>query len=131
MILGHFVALVLASLAALPSHVSAQDIVYDAEHNATTIVGTWSSGSKAVVTGSVSAVFRVLCDMRLLWMAHVGVGGSWRLTDCGLRHSRALRTQLMSRSHTLKQRVSRIHCECWSALVPLYARLHCPLLAAR
>jgi len=30
----------------------AQDIVYDAEHNATTIVGTWSSGSKAVKTGS-------------------------------------------------------------------------------
>jgi hypothetical protein len=31
----------------------AQDIVYDAEHNATGIVGTWSSGSRAVRTGLV------------------------------------------------------------------------------
>lgn len=31
----------------------AQDIVFNSEHNATTIYGTWSTGSKAVVTGSV------------------------------------------------------------------------------
>jgi len=36
---------------ALASSSLAQDIVYDAIHNATTIVGTWSSGSQAVVTG--------------------------------------------------------------------------------
>lgn len=44
-----FLALVLAAAPA----VLAQDIVYDSIHNATTIVGTWSSGSQAVVTGSV------------------------------------------------------------------------------
>ena len=38
-------------LAAVPA--LAQDIVYDAIHNATTIVGTWSTGSKAVSTGAV------------------------------------------------------------------------------
>lgn len=48
-----FVALVLASLA--PA-VIAQDIVYDVAHNATSIVGTWSSGSRAVVTGPVSGL---------------------------------------------------------------------------
>jgi len=31
-----------------------QDIVYDAAHNVTPITGTWSSGSKNVITGSVS-----------------------------------------------------------------------------
>ncbi|KAG0701912.1 chaperone for protein-folding within the ER, fungal-domain-containing protein [Suillus ampliporus] len=30
----------------------AQDIVYDAAHNVTAITGTWSSGSKNVITGS-------------------------------------------------------------------------------
>ena len=39
--------------AALLSSVAAQDIVYDSIHNATVITGTWSSGSKNVVTGSV------------------------------------------------------------------------------
>ncbi|KAJ7581222.1 ROT1 protein [Mycena floridula] len=34
------------------SSVLAQDIIFDAEHNATTIIGTWSSGSQAVQTGS-------------------------------------------------------------------------------
>ncbi|KAJ7599673.1 chaperone for protein-folding within the ER, fungal-domain-containing protein [Mycena floridula] len=34
------------------SLVLAQDILYDQVHNATTIIGTWSSGSKAVQTGS-------------------------------------------------------------------------------
>ncbi|KAJ3518192.1 hypothetical protein NLJ89_g36 [Agrocybe chaxingu] len=54
MILTTLFALALASLA--PT-VSAQldangPIRYDLEHNVTTIVGTWSTGSKAVVTGS-------------------------------------------------------------------------------
>jgi len=48
-----FAALLAASLAALPSSVLAQEqIVFDSVHNATTIVGTWSSGNKAVKTGS-------------------------------------------------------------------------------
>lgn len=38
---------------ALLTRVQGQDIVFDAEHNATNIVGTWSSGSQAVMTGSV------------------------------------------------------------------------------
>lgn len=37
---------------ALASGSLAQAIVYDAAHNATTIVGTWSSGSQAVRTGA-------------------------------------------------------------------------------
>ncbi|KAG6909279.1 hypothetical protein DXG01_001223 [Tephrocybe rancida] len=49
MIFTPFICLVLASLA--PSAYS-QDIIYNAEHNATTIVGTWSSGSKNVMTGA-------------------------------------------------------------------------------
>jgi len=36
---------------ALASTALAQDIVYDATHNATNIIGTWSSGSRAVRTG--------------------------------------------------------------------------------
>lgn len=46
MILVHLFALVLASTPALGQ------IVYDSIHNATSLVGTWSSGSKGVVTGS-------------------------------------------------------------------------------
>ncbi|KAK7464368.1 Reversal of tor2 lethality [Stygiomarasmius scandens] len=44
-------ALVLASLS---TYVSAQNeqVVFDAIHNATTIVGTWATGSRAVVTGA-------------------------------------------------------------------------------
>jgi hypothetical protein len=49
MILTPLIGLVLASLA--PAAYS-QDIVYNAEHNATSIVGTWSSGSKNVMTGA-------------------------------------------------------------------------------
>ncbi|KAF8627409.1 hypothetical protein AX17_006224 [Amanita inopinata Kibby_2008] len=36
---------------ALTPVVYSQDVLYDSTHNATTLVGTWSSGSKAVVTG--------------------------------------------------------------------------------
>jgi hypothetical protein len=48
MLFNPLLALVLASL----SSVFAQDIQFDKEHNATSIVGTWSSGSKAVLTGA-------------------------------------------------------------------------------
>jgi len=37
---------------ALASGSLAQDVIYDAVHNATVIVGTWSSGSRAVRTGA-------------------------------------------------------------------------------
>ncbi|PFH54000.1 hypothetical protein AMATHDRAFT_136377 [Amanita thiersii Skay4041] len=36
---------------ALAPVVYSQDVVYNTAHNATTLVGTWSSGSKAVLTG--------------------------------------------------------------------------------
>jgi len=39
------------SLALAASSISAQDIVYDAAHNATPIYGTWSTQSRAVVPG--------------------------------------------------------------------------------
>ncbi|TFK74723.1 hypothetical protein BDN72DRAFT_628457 [Pluteus cervinus] len=48
MILSPLLCLVLAFLAPL---INAQAIVYDAIHNATSLVGTWSSGSRAVSTG--------------------------------------------------------------------------------
>lgn len=51
MILTPLLGLVLAVLAPLAY---SQDIKYDAPHNATSIIGTWSSGSKAVMTGAVS-----------------------------------------------------------------------------
>jgi hypothetical protein len=55
MLLTSALTVVLASLA---RPILAQDenpnIVYDAAHNATVIYGTWSSGSKAVLTGAVS-----------------------------------------------------------------------------
>lgn len=50
-----FPSLLTIALASLAQLSAAQDdqgpIVYDAEHNATTIYGTWSSGSQAVRTG--------------------------------------------------------------------------------
>jgi hypothetical protein len=59
MILSSVLTIVLASLA---STVSAQSdtqgpIVFDSTHNATTIYGTWSSGSKHVLTGPVRCLF--------------------------------------------------------------------------
>ena len=55
MLLSSLLTVVLASLA---RNTLAQDqfgpIKYDDIHNATTIYGTWSSGSKAVLTGPVS-----------------------------------------------------------------------------
>lgn len=60
MLLTSALTVVLASLA---RPILAQDenpnIVYDAAHNATTIYGTWSSGSKAVLTGAVSELPRI------------------------------------------------------------------------
>ena len=35
-------------------------IMYDDVHNATTIVGTWASGAKNVVTGSVRGWYSIL-----------------------------------------------------------------------
>jgi hypothetical protein len=57
-ILKHFLTpLLVVALASLPAH--GQQIVYDSIHNATVLTGTWSSGSKAVLTGAVSLV--VIC----------------------------------------------------------------------
>lgn len=50
MFLPHLLTPLLAAL--LATVVRAQDVVYDAEHNATALTGTWSSGSMAVRTGS-------------------------------------------------------------------------------
>jgi len=50
MILSHLLPPFLALLFAAPA--LSQNIVYDAEHNATVITGTWSSGSQAVKTGA-------------------------------------------------------------------------------
>ena len=52
MLLIHFFALLLAT----PLVYS--QILYDVTHNATSLVGTWSSGSKAVSTGPVSAIIQ-------------------------------------------------------------------------
>jgi len=51
MILTPLIGLVLAALAPFTHAQSNEPILYDAEHNATSIVGTWSSGSRAVQTG--------------------------------------------------------------------------------
>lgn len=61
MILSSLFTIVFAALA---STVSAQDdtqgpIVYDLTHNATTIYGTWSSGSQHVLTGPVGYLILV------------------------------------------------------------------------
>jgi hypothetical protein len=47
-----------------------QQITFDSTHNATTITGTWSSGSKAVTTRSVSGDFLFSLEYELtgwLW----------------------------------------------------------------
>ncbi|KZV61781.1 hypothetical protein PENSPDRAFT_592351 [Peniophora sp. CONT] len=41
-----------ATLAVLAATANAQDIKFDSEHNATTIIGSWASGSRNVTTGS-------------------------------------------------------------------------------
>jgi len=48
MVLARFLALLLAAA----TTALAQDIVYNSDHNTTSITGTWSSGSQRVVTGS-------------------------------------------------------------------------------
>lgn len=59
MILTQFLTPLLAlALASLPAQ--GQQIVYDAIHNATGISGTWSSGSKAVLTGAVRGPYHML-----------------------------------------------------------------------
>jgi hypothetical protein len=53
MLVTSLFTVVLASLASIASAQDENgDIVYDAAHNATSIVGTWSSGSRGVQTGS-------------------------------------------------------------------------------
>lgn len=41
----------IATLALAASSVLAQDILFDSAHNATTIIGSWTSGSKDVTAG--------------------------------------------------------------------------------
>lgn len=50
----------LAAIALLASSASAQDaqVVYDQAHNASSLEGTWASGSQQVLTGSVSSQTR-------------------------------------------------------------------------
>ncbi|KJA23290.1 hypothetical protein HYPSUDRAFT_137963 [Hypholoma sublateritium FD-334 SS-4] len=52
MIIPSLLTVVLASLVGTSFAQGSTPIVYDSIHNATVIVGTWSSGSKAVQTGS-------------------------------------------------------------------------------
>jgi hypothetical protein len=53
--------------ASLPAVVNAQDeqMVFDAEHNATTLIGTWSSGSRQVITGAVRYAAGLFCIQEL------------------------------------------------------------------
>lgn len=60
----HFSSLASLALVAIPAAL-AQDILFDAAHNATPIVGTWSSGSKAVSTGSVRLPVNAAARARL------------------------------------------------------------------
>lgn len=59
------ISLLTVVLASFTGTTSAQNIVYDSTHNVTPLHGTWSSGSKAVLTGSVSPLeyleFDVFC----------------------------------------------------------------------
>ncbi|KIY52449.1 hypothetical protein FISHEDRAFT_24639, partial [Fistulina hepatica ATCC 64428] len=68
-------ALVLAFLA--PAAV-AQDVVYGKEHNATTLWGTWSSGSGAVLTGSG---FAIPSNETFIYPNNTGI--SYSFTDDG------------------------------------------------
>lgn len=52
MIFPSFITPIVLALSLANSQVQAQQIVLDAIHNATTIAGTWSSGSQAVLTGA-------------------------------------------------------------------------------
>src|SRR5260221_8162984 len=75
MILSSILALVLASFA---SPVLAQDdqgpIVFDSIHNATTIYGTWSSGSQRVVTGPVRCLVVLrLVEFLIAGRFHLGI----------------------------------------------------------
>lgn len=51
MILPTTTLALLAAYLVSPINAQGTPIVYDTEHNATSIIGTWSSGSQAVVTG--------------------------------------------------------------------------------
>ena len=47
-------SLIAVALAAIPQALAQAPIEYDLAHNATPIIGTWSSGSQQVLTGPVS-----------------------------------------------------------------------------
>ncbi|KAF8817082.1 hypothetical protein BYT27DRAFT_7075475 [Phlegmacium glaucopus] len=75
MILTSLLTLVLASFTGTAS---AQNIVYDSIHNVTALSGTWSSGSKAVLTGSG---FANPANMSFTYPATTGI--SYSFTDDG------------------------------------------------
>jgi hypothetical protein len=67
----HFTTgLIAAALAALPALAqivsTGTPIVYDSIHNATTIVGSWASGSRNVSTGAVRHYDLPTCAPRLI-----------------------------------------------------------------
>ena len=72
MILPSLLTVVLASLVGTSFAQGSTPIVYDSIHNATVIVGTWSSGSKAVQTGSVSRTLRTPWSICLTMLLFVG-----------------------------------------------------------
>lgn len=86
-------------LTSLAQMVAGQNIVYDAEHNATTIIGTWSSGSRNVQTGPVC---RIPCVL-----------SATSLTVC-----RNSQTQQSGRLPILTPRVSLIHCMIFLRFAP-------------
>lgn len=53
MIFSSFITPIAVALFLANTPVQAQQIVLDAVHNASSIAGTWSSGSRAVLTGAV------------------------------------------------------------------------------
>ncbi|TFK40512.1 chaperone for protein-folding within the ER, fungal-domain-containing protein [Crucibulum laeve] len=75
MIITSLFALALASFAPVAY---SQDIVYDSIHNATTLTGTWSSGSRGVMTG---AGFANPANMTFTYPKTTGV--SFSFTDDG------------------------------------------------
>lgn len=64
-----FTPIIAVALAALPSALAQAD--YSAAHNVTPISGTWSSGSKKVVTGPVSRVEIFVVDVGRLMLSRV------------------------------------------------------------
>ena len=65
MILASLLIVVLASLTGTAS--AQAQIVYDSIHNATSIVGTWSSGAQNVMTGPVSFLLQKSGSTSFIW----------------------------------------------------------------